>query len=477
MNLEQLLTEYETARDYMHRLVADLDEATVTWRPHSNSSAIGWHLGHTAAVNHYMVRNLTAAEPRIDDRLDLLFDSATEELDQESCPRRRPLWLTDAVASSTRRVIAAIIAGRVGAPEQLALIARGMLTSIINHEYQHAKWVDEVRTALGHRSVAEPRSTHLTTIEGYWVLDGIPVRAQSATATRGWSCAGRRWPGRSTRSRRTARRFERGLVQGGTDVGGPGHHLAATAEGFDDLVVTTPGLQVGGDVVAVDRLHRVLLESPDPVVADDGDDRRSWRTIVSKSIPANPNAPSPMNITTCLSGWAMRAAMACPGPLPRHPYGPVSSQPPGSRTSTNWPAYEAKSPPSQTTIASLSSRWSTSPSYDARDDRLAGVVEQLAIRAATDLLGGPQPFDPVLVVDTMIGPMLRDQFERAGEVADNGDLGLGMTGDLLGGIDEVHHLGDAVVAEPQPEVERCAGDDDSISFVLEQSPRAVEREP
>ena len=37
----------------------------------------------------------------------------------------------------------------------------------------------------------------------------------------------------------------------------------------DHLVVAAAGLEVGGHVVAVEHLHRVLLQAPDAVVADD----------------------------------------------------------------------------------------------------------------------------------------------------------------------------------------------------------------
>jgi hypothetical protein len=51
----------------------------VTWPPKENSSAIGWHLGHQAHVAHFMIRNLTAAEPSPDPELDALMDSAQPE--------------------------------------------------------------------------------------------------------------------------------------------------------------------------------------------------------------------------------------------------------------------------------------------------------------------------------------------------------------------------------------------------------------
>ena len=54
----------------------------------------------------------------------------------------------------------------------------------------------------------------------------------------------------------------------------PGDQLAGAAERRDHLVVAALRLQVGGDVVAVQRLHRVLLQAPDAVVAADHHDRQ-----------------------------------------------------------------------------------------------------------------------------------------------------------------------------------------------------------
>ncbi|MDT0547474.1 MULTISPECIES: DinB family protein [Streptomyces] len=48
--LEALLREYDRARAYTDELWKDLTPDEVTWRPHENSSAIGWHLGHQAHV-------------------------------------------------------------------------------------------------------------------------------------------------------------------------------------------------------------------------------------------------------------------------------------------------------------------------------------------------------------------------------------------------------------------------------------------
>ena len=63
MTLEMLRDEYDLARRYTQRLYADLPEADVYWRPAPKSSGIGWHLGLQAAISHFLVRHLLAAEP------------------------------------------------------------------------------------------------------------------------------------------------------------------------------------------------------------------------------------------------------------------------------------------------------------------------------------------------------------------------------------------------------------------------------
>src|SRR5699024_8426954 len=77
--LPELLAEYDRALAYTEDLWRDLDPDEVVWRPHQDSSAIGWHLGHQAHVAHFMVRNLTAAEPSPDPDLDGIMDSANPE--------------------------------------------------------------------------------------------------------------------------------------------------------------------------------------------------------------------------------------------------------------------------------------------------------------------------------------------------------------------------------------------------------------
>ncbi|MDX2379858.1 MAG: DinB family protein [Acidimicrobiia bacterium] len=171
-SLRALLAEYDRALMHTDELWLDLDEAEVGWRPVPESSAIGWHLGHQAAVAHYMLRNLTAAQQSPDPDLDRLMDSATPERERGDLPGldrlRRYRY---AVADAVRVGIGEIDEGRVGAPAQLRHVARTMLTAIVNHEYQHSTWIGEVRRdQLGHALPTAPSSDRLTEIDGYIIL-------------------------------------------------------------------------------------------------------------------------------------------------------------------------------------------------------------------------------------------------------------------------------------------------------------------
>jgi hypothetical protein len=170
--IDQLLAEFDRALAYTDSLWQDLTVDEVHWRPHDNASAIGWHLGHQAAVSHYMVRNLTAAEPPLDAELDRLMDSATPEPDRGTLPDLERLRAyRDGAAERLRFRMRNIEAGDVGAPMQLAIVARLLITAVVNHEYQHSQWIGEVRSRdLGHALPDRPTSDLLTTIDGYLVL-------------------------------------------------------------------------------------------------------------------------------------------------------------------------------------------------------------------------------------------------------------------------------------------------------------------
>jgi len=171
-SIPDLLTEYERAIGYTDLLWNDLTVDEVHWRADRASSAIGWHLGHQPAVAHFMVRNLTAAEPSPDPALDALMDSATPPVDRGELPDLERLRAyRDGVAERVRVRIGDISEGNVGAPEQLAVIASTLMVAVINHEYQHSKWIAEVRHDVHHRALPTlPSSDLLSVIEGYNVV-------------------------------------------------------------------------------------------------------------------------------------------------------------------------------------------------------------------------------------------------------------------------------------------------------------------
>ncbi len=171
--ISELLGEYDRALAYTDELWADLSAHEVQWRESDDASAIGWHLGHQPAVAHYMVRNLTAAEPSPNDELDQLMDSATPEPNRGALPDVSTLRsYRDEVAERVRFRIGNIDSGNVGAPVQLRVIAHTLMIAVINHEYQHDKWISEVRSDVHGKDLPpKPTSERLTTIEGYIVVE------------------------------------------------------------------------------------------------------------------------------------------------------------------------------------------------------------------------------------------------------------------------------------------------------------------
>ncbi len=171
ISLGSLLDEYRAAQRYSLALIEGLDSEQIAWRPHENSSAIAWHLGHQGAVNHYMVRNLTAAEVTFDANFDRVFDSATPEPGRGDLPGLEAIVsYRSSISKSTVAVVERIAAGDVGAPQQLTQIATGLMGAVINHEYQHAKWIGEVASAMLDRVEPVPESSGLVQVEGYWML-------------------------------------------------------------------------------------------------------------------------------------------------------------------------------------------------------------------------------------------------------------------------------------------------------------------
>ena len=171
MNLDTLREEYDLSRRYTRSLYEDLSEADIQWRPAPKSSAIGWHLGHQAAVNHYMTRNLLNAEASLDPQLDALFDSATPEENRGDLPSLAAiLGYRDTIAQRTHARLDAIATAEHSAARQLRLLIAPIMVGIINHEYQHDCWIREMRARLGHDKADQVFSKRVVQLNGYWVL-------------------------------------------------------------------------------------------------------------------------------------------------------------------------------------------------------------------------------------------------------------------------------------------------------------------
>ena len=174
LDIRTLLDIHSQALDYTASLVEDLTDKQVHWRPSEHSSAIGWHLGHQAAVAHFMVRNLTAATPSLDPEIDRLMDSATPEPDRGTLPPVSEISdYRNKSAEHLRLGMRQIDAGDVGSPNQLQAIARTLLVAVINHEFQHSTWIGEVCVEQHKKPMPPtPESPFLTSVDGYLMVAG-----------------------------------------------------------------------------------------------------------------------------------------------------------------------------------------------------------------------------------------------------------------------------------------------------------------
>ena len=135
MHLEILRDEYDQARRYTQSLYADLPEADVQWRPGPKSSGIGWHLGHQAAVNHFLLRNLVAAESSLNPQFDALFDASTPEEQRGHLPALSALVAyREEVAHRTYAHMHTLLAGTRPAAQQAMYAMGPLLVSLMNHE-------------------------------------------------------------------------------------------------------------------------------------------------------------------------------------------------------------------------------------------------------------------------------------------------------------------------------------------------------
>ena len=76
-----------------------------------------------------------------------------------------------AVRERVHDIIGRIDGGNVGAPAQLRVIAHTLLVAVVNHEYQHSKWIGEVRNEAHGLAVPDaPTGALLQQIDGYTLV-------------------------------------------------------------------------------------------------------------------------------------------------------------------------------------------------------------------------------------------------------------------------------------------------------------------
>jgi len=171
MDLETLREEYDLALQYTRGLYEDLSEADVQWRPIEKSSAIAWHLGHQAAVNHFLLRNLFDAEPSIEPRYDALFDAANPEENRGTLPSLADIVAyRGTVATRTHVRIEELLDAARAAQAQRRQAMQSILINLVNHEYQHDCWIGEMRQARGHSVPATIPSRRARKVDGFWML-------------------------------------------------------------------------------------------------------------------------------------------------------------------------------------------------------------------------------------------------------------------------------------------------------------------
>ena len=171
MDLVALRGEYDLARRHTRSLYEDLPEPDVQWRPKPKSSAIAWHLGHQAAVNHFLLRNLFDAEPSIEPSFDALFDAANPEENRGDLPPLADIVAyREAIAARTHARLDELMNGQRAAPSQAAHTLRTLLINLINHEYQHDCWIGEMRQIRGYPVPDAVPSQRAWLVDGYWML-------------------------------------------------------------------------------------------------------------------------------------------------------------------------------------------------------------------------------------------------------------------------------------------------------------------
>ena len=211
-----------------------------------------------------------------------------------------------------------------------------------------------------------------------------------------------------------------GAVERRADLVGIGDRLARPAERAHHLVVAASGLEVARHVPAVDRLHRVLLQPPHAVVADDHHDREAvahQRVGVHQAeaggpvaeqgddLGVGPRHPGRDGVAQPVAEAAVRAGVE---PAPGLEHLDVLAGVRGEVAAVADHDGVARQPPAQLAV------------HPARLDRVVAGGEQRGLGRPGGVLGGAQLGDPRLVVGAGASRASASAREDGGEVAGDG---------------------------------------------------------
>jgi Tfp pilus assembly protein PilF len=142
-------TELRRARRYLLSLLRDLSAEELEWLGASETlSCIKWHAGHVALRERELLGALVPALAGTDSTRDACFGTEARTAVGLDFP---PWTEIEEQLAASRKLSEALL---MTLPEREGL--REIFLQVVNHEYEHARYVRRLRAELGRPGVAEP---------------------------------------------------------------------------------------------------------------------------------------------------------------------------------------------------------------------------------------------------------------------------------------------------------------------------------
>ena len=142
-------TELRRARRYLLSLLRDLSGEELEWFGASETlSCIKWHAGHVALRERELLGALVPALAGTDSTRDACFGTEARTAIAVEFPSSREI---EEQLAASRKLSGALLQTL---PEREGL--REIFLQVVNHEYEHARYVRRLRTELGRPGVPEP---------------------------------------------------------------------------------------------------------------------------------------------------------------------------------------------------------------------------------------------------------------------------------------------------------------------------------